>query len=169
MHLTTSMHLTTILLIQTGATNRHTHTQTEMVAIAFINTPARREGELEVRVYLGPGPRGRTGPLARSGGSKLAKPAGRRLVGEDPHRPPESPQTLVDLLRARSPSQSSRQSPQSSRRSPQSSRRFPPSSVSFTELSSISSELCLLHRRTPSCACALAFLSFASSGGKPRD
>ena len=39
----TSMHLTTILLIQTGATNRHTHTQTEMVAIAFINT-ASSEG-----------------------------------------------------------------------------------------------------------------------------
>ena len=32
----------------------------------------------------GPGPRGQTGPLARSGGSKLAKPAGRRLAGEDP-------------------------------------------------------------------------------------
>ena len=32
--------LTTILLNQTGATNRHTHTQTEMVANAFINTPS---------------------------------------------------------------------------------------------------------------------------------
>ena len=62
--------------------------------------PARREGEMEVRVYLGPGPRGRTGPPGVIRTIQTAK-VGRAEAGERSPSVRRHPSELVRDLLAR--------------------------------------------------------------------